>query len=148
MEQAIACYQQTQLAYTEHEFPTEWAGTQNNLSAAYSDRIAGEHHANLEEAIAYARAALRVNQPETFPYDWAWTLLNPGNAYSDRVLGERSAFLVRKARTWNARSPAIKTRSRSIPTPVPQRIGPEQHMHDERPYAHPIYWAGFQIIGW
>ena len=45
----------------------EWAGTQNNLGSAYSNRIAGERDENLEEAIGCFRRALEVYTREAFP---------------------------------------------------------------------------------
>ncbi|MEK0195805.1 tetratricopeptide repeat protein, partial [Microcoleus anatoxicus] len=65
--------------------------TQNNLGAAYSDRIEGVRAANIELAIACYREALIVYTPENYPEKWATTQNNLGNAYSDRIEGVRAA---------------------------------------------------------
>ena len=67
--------------------------TQNNLGAAYSERIRGERAANLEAAIAAYEAALEVRTRAAFPEQWARTQNNLGNAYADRIRGERAANL-------------------------------------------------------
>src|SRR5207245_10970210 len=66
---------------TREAFPGDWAATQNNLGAAYSDLPAGDRQANLERAIACYEAALEVRTPEAFPVDWATTQNNLGTAY-------------------------------------------------------------------
>uniref|UniRef100_UPI0020C34BB9 CHAT domain-containing protein n=1 Tax=Oscillatoria sp. HE19RPO TaxID=2954806 RepID=UPI0020C34BB9 len=80
---AIACYQAALKVYTPEAFPQDNARTQNNLGAAYSDRIRGERGENLETAIACYEAALQVRTREAFPQDNAETLFNLGLAYRD-----------------------------------------------------------------
>ena len=48
---------------TREAFPVDWAMTQNNLGAAYSDLPAGDRAANLKQAIACYEAALQVRHP-------------------------------------------------------------------------------------
>ncbi|MGD1938922.1 MAG: tetratricopeptide repeat protein, partial [Cyanophyceae cyanobacterium] len=70
-------------------FPEYWAMTQNNMAAAYYERIRGERGDNIEEAIAACQQALEVRTREAFPEQWAMTQNNLANAYCDRVRGER-----------------------------------------------------------
>src|SRR4028119_623699 len=65
--------------------------TQHNLGTAYSDRIEGVRPANIEDAIACYREALKVRTPENYPEDWATTQNNLGTAYSERREGVRAA---------------------------------------------------------
>ncbi|NMG23077.1 CHAT domain-containing protein, partial [Brasilonema bromeliae] len=92
-------------------FPVDWAGTQNNLANAYSNRIRGEQAENLEVAIACYQDALKVFTFDVFPYEWARTQNNLGLAYHDRIRGERAQNLERalacyqqalKVRTFDA----------------------------------------------
>ena len=54
----------------------KFAQTQNNLAAAYSDRIHGSRAENLERAIEFYQAALTVYTLEDFPEKWAGTQNN------------------------------------------------------------------------
>ncbi|MBP5974073.1 tetratricopeptide repeat protein, partial [Brasilonema sp. CT11] len=54
-------------------FPQQWATTQNNLAAAYSNRILGDKAENIESAIASYSAALSVRTRQAFPQNWAMT---------------------------------------------------------------------------
>ncbi|TBR60007.1 hypothetical protein B4U84_03650, partial [Westiellopsis prolifica IICB1] len=90
MEIAITGYETALTVYTREAFPQDWAATQNNLGAAYGDRILGERANNLEYAIAAYESALEVYTREAFPQDWAGTQNNLGNAYLYRILGERA----------------------------------------------------------
>ncbi|MEG4329710.1 hypothetical protein Q5688_30970, partial [Microcoleus sp. herbarium5] len=49
----------------------KYAQAQNNLAAAYSDRIRGEKAENIELAIASYTAALTIYTPDAFPQGWA-----------------------------------------------------------------------------
>jgi tetratricopeptide (TPR) repeat protein len=89
-EKQIDCYKLALEVRTREAFPVNWAMTQNNLGAAYSDRIKGERADNLEEAISWYKLALEVRTREAFPVDWAMTQNNLGNAYRDRIKGERA----------------------------------------------------------
>ncbi|MFN6579245.1 MAG: hypothetical protein RMX68_004935, partial [Aulosira sp. ZfuVER01] len=73
MEIAIAGYEIILTVYTRNAFPKQWATLQNNLAAAYSNRIIGERADNLEQAIAAYRAALEVYTRNAFPEQWATT---------------------------------------------------------------------------
>ncbi len=59
---AIAHYQAALEIYTREAFPQEWAMTQNNLGAAYFNRIGGERSQNLEMAIAPISFLLHLAQ--------------------------------------------------------------------------------------
>jgi CHAT domain-containing protein len=89
MEIAIAGYEVALTVFTRERFPQDWAMTQNNLGATYSNRIAGEKRENLEQAIACYTQALEEPTRERFPQDWARTQNNLGNAYRDRIAGEK-----------------------------------------------------------
>jgi Tetratricopeptide repeat len=48
LERAIGYYEAVLTVLTRDAFPTYWAGTQNNLAAAYLNRIRGSRADNLE----------------------------------------------------------------------------------------------------
>jgi tetratricopeptide (TPR) repeat protein len=89
LEIAIVGYEISLTVFTRDAFPEDWALTQNNLGAAYRDRIQGKRGQNLELAIACYQAALQVYTPDAFPEDWAGTQNNLGIAYNKRIQGER-----------------------------------------------------------
>ena len=60
MNAAIAHYEAALRVYTEADFPSDWAMTQNNLGIAYRDLPTGDRGENLRRAIACYEAALRV----------------------------------------------------------------------------------------
>ncbi len=70
-------------------FPKIGLMTQNNLAIAYSNRIKGERAKNIEKAIPFYQAALKVYTRDAFPQDWAMTQNNLANAYYSRIKGER-----------------------------------------------------------
>jgi CHAT domain-containing protein len=90
LEIAITGYQTLLEVYTRDAFPNEWATSQNNLGAAYRDRIRGEKADNLELAITALNQSLEVTTREAFPYEWAGTQNNLGAAYGDRIRGEKA----------------------------------------------------------
>ncbi|MEH1960653.1 MAG: CHAT domain-containing protein [Nostoc sp.] len=90
MEISIACYEIALTVYTRSAFPQNWATTQNNLGAAYGNRIFGERAENIELAIAAYSAALSVYTRSAFPQNWATTQNNLGEAYRNRIFGERA----------------------------------------------------------
>jgi CHAT domain-containing protein len=67
-----------------------WALTQNNLAAAYRNRIRGEKAQNMELAIASYTAALTVYTRDAFPEYWALTQNNLAIAYTYRIRGEKA----------------------------------------------------------
>ncbi|MEC4806635.1 MAG: CHAT domain-containing protein, partial [Jaaginema sp. PMC 1080.18] len=69
--------------YTREAFPEQWAGTQNNLANAYSDRIRGNRAENLENAIRLYQEALTIRTRQAFPQNHTQTLHNLGFAYQD-----------------------------------------------------------------
>ncbi|WP_293341293.1 CHAT domain-containing protein [Microcoleus sp. CAWBG58] len=88
IEIAIAGYQ---IVLSNREQGSEkWAGTQNELANAYSDRIRGEKAENIELAIASYTAALSVYTRDAFPANWAITQSNLANVYRDRIRGDRA----------------------------------------------------------
>jgi tetratricopeptide (TPR) repeat protein len=93
LELAIAAYELALQIYTREVFPQNWATTQNNLGAAYSDRLRGEPAENLEKAISNYELALQIWTREALPQDWATIQNNLGNAYSKRLRGERAENL-------------------------------------------------------
>ena len=78
MEIAIAGYEIALTVYTRSAFSEQWATLQNNLAAAYSNRILGERAENIELAIAAYSAALAVLTRSAFPLKNADTKLNLG----------------------------------------------------------------------
>jgi len=94
LEQAIACYEAALQVHTRTDFPVDWATTQNNLGAAYQNRIRGDRAENLEraivqtsleQAIACYEAALQIYTRTDFPVDWATTQGNLAQALMDRA---------------------------------------------------------------
>jgi predicted ATPase/class 3 adenylate cyclase/predicted enzyme related to lactoylglutathione lyase len=102
LQRAIACYEAALGAYTEREFPMQWASIQNNLGITYEDLPTGERAANLQRAIACYEAALRVRTEREFPMQWARTQNNLGGAYGDLPTGERGANLQRAMACYEA----------------------------------------------
>ena len=89
MEIAIAGYEVGLQIFKRDAYAKNWAGLQNNLAAAYRNRIKGERGENIEKAIAFFEAALQVYTRAAFGQDWAMTQNNLANAYKDRIKGER-----------------------------------------------------------
>ena len=89
LEIAITGYKVILKIFTRDASPIDWAATQNNLGAAYSDRIVGDRAENLEIAIKAYKAALLVRTREALPSQWAETQNNLGNAYIKRIFGDR-----------------------------------------------------------
>jgi hypothetical protein len=87
LEEAIASYTAALTVRTREAFPQDWASTQNNLAAAYTEKIRGEKAENIELAIASYTAALTVYTREAFPEQWAQTQNNLATAYSDKIRG-------------------------------------------------------------
>ena len=48
MERSIACYEAALRVHTEAALPADWAMTQHNLGAAYSERVRGARAARVE----------------------------------------------------------------------------------------------------
>jgi CHAT domain-containing protein len=67
-----------------------WAGTHNNLAAAYNNRIRGDRADNLEKAIGHTEAALKTFTREAFPERWADARNNLAATYSNRIRGDRA----------------------------------------------------------
>ena len=76
--------------------------TQNNLAAAYSNRINGSRADNIERAIEFSQADLTVSTFEDFPEQWAMTQHNLAVAYSDRINGSRADNLERAIEFYQA----------------------------------------------
>ncbi|MBD2251167.1 CHAT domain-containing protein [Nostoc parmelioides FACHB-3921] len=90
LEIAITGYEIVLTVRTREALPLEWAATQNNLAAAYVDRIQGDKAENIENAIAAHTAALTVYTREALPLDWAMTQYNLANAYRERIEGDKA----------------------------------------------------------
>ena len=85
MEIAITGYKQVLNVFTHESNPETWANIQNDLGAAYSNRIRHDKADNLELAIEAYQLVLSVYTKQNFPYYWAGTQNNLGNAYCDRI---------------------------------------------------------------
>ncbi|QLE43799.1 CHAT domain-containing protein [Nostoc sp. C052] len=90
MEIAITGYEVVLTVRTREALPADWAMTQNNLAAAYSERIKGDRAENIENAIATHTAALTVYTREALPQQWAMTQHNLAHAYRERIKGDRA----------------------------------------------------------
>jgi predicted enzyme related to lactoylglutathione lyase len=99
---AIACYEAAPRVYTEQDFPRDWATTQSNLGAAWSDLLTGDRGENLRRAIAFYEAALRVRTEQDFPQDWATTQNNLGIAWGNVPTGDRGENLRRAIAFYEA----------------------------------------------
>ncbi|MEO1432426.1 MAG: CHAT domain-containing protein [Cyanobacteria bacterium J06633_8] len=88
IEIAIASYETVLKVFTQQAFPQKWAAAQNNLAAAYSDRIKGDKAFNIENAISCYKAALQVVTQQALPQQWAAAQNNLGNAYRNRIKGD------------------------------------------------------------
>ena len=93
LEIAITGYDLVATVFTRNAFPLEWAIIQNNMGAAYCERIRGERAENLEAAILCYEAALKEYTRETFPQQWASIHNNLGNVYCDRIRYEKAENL-------------------------------------------------------
>ncbi|NEO81231.1 CHAT domain-containing protein [Moorena sp. SIO4G3] len=90
LEIAITGYEVVSTVFAREACPQDWATTQNNLAAAYRNRIRGQKADNLEAAIKAFQRALQVRTREAFPQDWAMTQNNLANAYGERIRGEKA----------------------------------------------------------
>jgi CHAT domain-containing protein len=93
LEAAITALQYSLKVFTRADFPVQWAGTQNNLGLAYSDRIEGDRKQNLEAAITALQYSLEVFTRTDFPVQWATIQNNLGLAYYVRIEGDRKQNL-------------------------------------------------------
>jgi tetratricopeptide (TPR) repeat protein len=109
LKTAIAYYREALKVYTREDFPVQWATTQNNLGAAYSDLPTGDRAQNLKNAIACYDEALNVYTPDNFPSDWAMTQNNLGNAYAQLPAGDRAENLKNAIACYKQ---ALKARAR------------------------------------
>ncbi|WP_244917965.1 CHAT domain-containing protein [Nostoc linckia] len=67
-----------------------WAEIQCNLSLAYSSRIYGHKHENIEKAISACNEALKIVKREDMPEMWASIKNNLARAYLYRIYGEKA----------------------------------------------------------
>ena len=79
LEAAIAYYNKALLILKQSDFPQDWAMTQINLAAAYSERIRGDRAENIEAAIAHCKNALLVYTPNNVPIECFKTSLILGD---------------------------------------------------------------------
>jgi CHAT domain-containing protein len=87
---AIIGYELVLNIFTRSDFPEKWAGTQNNLGTAYSNKITGNRAENIDTAITCFQFALEVTTRDDFPENWAMTQHNLGTAYLDKITGNRA----------------------------------------------------------
>ncbi len=125
LEMGIEAYKQVLEIRTRTDFPEDWALINNNLAAAYFERIHGERADNIEQAILCYEQVLEVRTRATFPEDWARTQSYLARAYSERIHGERADNIER----------AIECYEQVL----------EVYIHD----AFPVVWAQIQthLIG-
>ncbi|WP_377474071.1 MAG: CHAT domain-containing protein [Microcoleus anatoxicus] len=107
---AIIGYELALTIFTRADFPQNWAGTQNNLASAYSDKITGNKAENLDEAIRCFQLALEVTTRADFPQDWATTQNNLAIAYSDKITGNKAENLDEAIRCYQL---ALEVRTRA-----------------------------------
>ncbi len=67
-----------------------WAEIQSNLSLAYSSRIYGHKHENIEKAISACYEALKIVKREDMPEMWASIKNNLARAYCYRIYGDKA----------------------------------------------------------
>ncbi|MFN6515310.1 MAG: CHAT domain-containing protein [Nostoc sp. CreGUA01] len=67
-----------------------WAEIQSNLSVAYSSRIYGHKHENIEKAISACYEALKIVKCEDMPEMWASIKNNLARAYCYRIYGDKA----------------------------------------------------------
>jgi tetratricopeptide (TPR) repeat protein len=67
-----------------------WAEIQCNLSLAYSSRIYGYKHENIEKAISSCHEALKLIKREDMPEMWATIKNNLARAYCYRIYGDKA----------------------------------------------------------
>ncbi len=79
LEAAIAYYNKALLILKQSDFSQDWAMTQINLAAAYSERIRGDRAENIEAAIAHCKNALLVYTPNNVPIECFKTSLILGD---------------------------------------------------------------------
>jgi hypothetical protein len=84
LEIAITGYEIASGVFTRDTFPEVWAGTQNNLAVAYTDRLFGERVDNLDRAISCYENALQVYTLQAFPEQWSRTQRNLALAQEQR----------------------------------------------------------------
>ncbi|BAZ32840.1 TPR repeat protein [Cylindrospermum sp. NIES-4074] len=121
LEIAIGGYEVLLTLFTPTAFPQDWAMTQNNLGAAYSERILGNKAENLEQAIASYQAALQVRTRKDFPEKWATTQNNLGATYKNQILGDKAENLEKAIASYQA---ALEVRTR---TDLPQEWAQTQN---------------------
>jgi tetratricopeptide (TPR) repeat protein len=95
LRRAIAYCDAALRVWTERDYPEHWAGTQNNLGAAYAELPTGDRDDNLRRAIAHYEAALRVRTERDFPQYWAATQENVGEAHAQLPTGDHGDNLRR-----------------------------------------------------
>lgn len=92
LELAIISCELALSVYTRERYiyPEVWAGIQNDLGLAYSDRLRGSRAENLEIALVSLESALQIYQYNRFPEQWSLVQVNLGKVYSERIRGDRS----------------------------------------------------------
>src|SRR5258708_1491144 len=83
LQHAIACFQEALRAFTQADYPLQWALIQNNLGSAFRAQQAGDRAENLRHAAACCEAALRVFSEADHPQQWAATQNSLGATYAE-----------------------------------------------------------------
>ena len=104
---AIAFYESALRVYTEADFPSDWAATQDALGTAYVDLPTGDRSENLRRAISFYESVPRVYTEAGFPEDWARIQHNLGIAYSRLPTGDRGENLTAPSRATRRRCGSI-----------------------------------------
>jgi CHAT domain-containing protein len=91
-EIAITGYKNVLSIVTFDTFPEDWAGIQNNLAAAYIERIRENKEENLEQSITYCNEAFtfKTFTSKAFPEQWARMNITLGAAYRHRIRGNKA----------------------------------------------------------
>jgi tetratricopeptide (TPR) repeat protein len=81
LELGIICDEITLQVFLRDRQPEIWAAIQNNLAAAYKNRIRSDRAENIEEAIKGYGHALTISTVGAFPLDCLQSSRNLGNLY-------------------------------------------------------------------
>ena len=72
---------------TRHNYPDQWADSQNCLALDYLKRQKGDRAQNFEQAIQHCRLSLEVHTRSSYPYKWAIHQMLLGMISLDRKQG-------------------------------------------------------------
>ncbi len=92
LEVAIVSYEIATRVFTYELHPEQWARLQSILCSLYTERMQGDQEQNIEIAIQYGEAALKVRIHQS-PPECATTRNHLGNAYYVRIRGNKEENL-------------------------------------------------------